>query len=280
MPRVTTPAGVEIHYETVGAGPPLLLISGTGHDHTFWSNQLPALSPHYTCTVFDNRGVGQSSVPPTGYTLADMADDALAVLDATAGDSAGSSTAGGPAHIMGFSMGGHIAQELALAHPDRVRSLGLHHTWTKPCPHLVAFQTARRVMASLDDMRSLAEYSVIGLHAHPYYDEHAADIEAKKRWIIENSGPAAGWLGQLDACIVGDTSERLSAIRVPTLVTASDLDILAHPHHAQEIHQRITGSQLVILPGNGHVSLIEDPDTFAGICLSFLQKQDPDPAAK
>ena len=118
------------------------------------------------------------------------------------------------------------------------------------------------------------------VHAHPYYDNHAADVEAKKRWIIENSGPAAGWLGQLDACIVGDTSDRLSAIRVPTIVTASDLDILAHPHHAQEIHERIAGSEIVILKGNGHVALIEDPDTFADICLSFLRKHEPQLVAK
>ena len=271
MPRTTTPAGIEINYETVGSGPPLLLISGTGHDRNFWINQLPAFSPHFTCIVFDNRGVGESSVPPTGYSLADMADDALAVLDATHS---------GPAHVMGFSMGGHISQELALRYPDRVLSLGLHHTWTKPCPFITAFQTARRVMANDGDMQSLAEYSVLGLHAHPYYDNHAADVEAKKRWIIENSGPAAGWLGQLDACIVGDTSDRLSAIRVPTIVTASDLDILAHPHHAQEIHERIAGSEIVILKGNGHVALIEDPDTFADICLSFLRKHEPQLVAK
>jgi pimeloyl-ACP methyl ester carboxylesterase len=173
-------------------------------------------------------------------------------------------------------MGGHIAQELTLHHPDRVRSLGLHHTWTKQCDFITAFQTARRRMAAAGDMQSLAEYSVLGLHAHAYYDEHGTDIEAKKRWIIENSGPAAGWHGQLDACIVADTSDRLSAIRVPTIVTASDLDLLAHPHHAHEIHERIAGSEIVILKGNGHVSLIEDPDTFAAICLSFLRKHTPE----
>lgn len=266
MPTATTPAGIEIYYETAGSGPPLLLISGTGHDHSFWANQLGDFTPHFTCIVFDNRGVGRSSVPEPGYSLGDMADDALAVLDAVQGDEHE------PAHVMGFSMGGHISQELCLRYPERVCSLGLHHTWTKNCPLTVGFQKARRVMASAGDMRSLAEYSVIGLHAHTYFDAHADEIEAKKRWIIENSGPAKGWLGQLEACIVADTSERLGAIRVPTLVSASDQDILAHPHHAEEIRDGIAGAEMVILAGNGHVALIEDPERFADICLSFLRR--------
>ena len=97
MPVAKTPGDVNIHYEIQGDGPPLLLISGTGHDHTFWSGQLPLFERAYTCYVFDNRGMGRSSVPRPGYSLADMADDAVAVLDDAGIDRA---------HVMGFRWAG------------------------------------------------------------------------------------------------------------------------------------------------------------------------------
>ena len=81
-----------------------------------------------------------------------------------------------------------------------------------------------------------------------------------------------GWAGQLDACLGGDTYDRLPQIAVPTLVTASTLDILAGPDYAAEIHGRIGGAELVIIEGTGHVALIERPDEFAAICLDFLRR--------
>ena len=264
MPRITTPHGIEIAYESVGAGPPLLLISGTGHDRTFWSNQLPTFAPHYTCITFDNRGVGQSSAPSPGYSLADMAQDARAVLDAAGAESA---------HVMGFSMGGHIAQELCLAHPQRVRSLGLHHTWTKPCPHLTGLPDrprghGRRRRYAFPRRVQPPRPPRPPLLRRP----RRRDRRQKPLAHRALRTPPQGWLGQLQACIAADTSDRLAAIRVPTLVTASDLDILAHTHHAHEIHQRIPGAELVILQGNGHVALIEDPQAFSRLCLDFLQR--------
>ncbi|MBT5368827.1 MAG: alpha/beta fold hydrolase, partial [Nitrospinaceae bacterium] len=82
MPVAKALGGVELRYEITGEGPPLLLVSGTGHDRTFWSGQLPFFERGFRCVVFDNRGVGDSSAPPPGYSLADMADDAVAILDA------------------------------------------------------------------------------------------------------------------------------------------------------------------------------------------------------
>lgn len=263
MAKTTTKSGVTIRYEISGDGPPLLLISGTGHDYTFWAGQLPAFEKEFRCVVFDNRGMGESSAPPPGYSLADMADDAAAVLDAAGIDAA---------HVMGFSMGGHIAQELCLRHPQRVLSLGLHHTWTKSCARLQSFQLARRGMAERGEMEAMAELSLLALHAHDYFDLHAGEIEAKKQWLIESSGPSHGWAGQLEACLHGDTSDRLDQIHVPTIVTGSELDMLSAPHHAHEIHERIDGAEIVILQGTGHVALIERPDEFARICLAFLQQ--------
>jgi 3-oxoadipate enol-lactonase len=262
--------GVSINYEIHGDGPPLILISGTGHDLTFWGGQVPFFEKEFRTIVFDNRGVGRSSVPQPGYTLADMADDATHVLD-----SAGIDTA----HIMGFSMGGHIAQELTLNHPDRVLSLGIHHSWTRNGARLRKFQETRRYLAENDQRVALAELSMLALHASAYYDAHVDEMEAHRRFLLEASPVNAGWIGQLEACIAGDTYERLPKIAVPTLVTCSELDLIASPHLSAEIHARISGSRLEVMQGTGHVSLMEAPEEFANICLAFLREVTGQPNA-
>ena len=261
MPVTGPRDGVAIHYESHGEGPPLILISGTGHDLNFWSGQLPFFAPEFRTVVFDNRGVGGSSVPPAGYSLADMADDAVHVLDHAGIDSA---------HVMGFSMGGHIAQELAINHSHRVHSLAIHHSWTRNGARLKKFQETRRYLAENDQRVALTELSMLALHASAYYDAHAEEMEAHRRFLLEQSPVNAGWIGQLEACIKGDTYDRLPQIGVPTLITCSELDVIAAPHLSQMIHERIAGSQLRILEGTGHVALMEAPEAFAHICLEFL----------
>lgn len=270
MPVTKLRDGIAIHYESHGNGPPLILVSGTGHDLTFWSGQLPFFAPEFQTIVFDNRGVGGSSVPPAGYSLADMADDAAHVLDDAGIDSA---------HVMGFSMGGHIAQELALNYPDRVLSLGIHHSWSRNGARLKKFQETRRYLAEHDQRVALTELSMLALHASAYYDDHADEMEAHRNFLLEQSPVNAGWIGQLEACIKGDTYDRLPQIKVPTLVTCSELDVIAAPHLSQMIHKRIAGSQLQILKGTGHVALMEAPEKFARICLDFLRSLPPEQSA-
>ncbi len=261
MPVTDSRDGVAIHYECHGDGPSLVLISGTGHDLSFWSGQVPFFAPEFRTIVFDNRGVGGSSVPSPGYSLADMADDAAHVLDDAGLDSA---------HVMGFSMGGHIAQELALNHPHRVLSLGIHHSWARNGARLKKFQETRRYLAEHDQRVALTELSMLALHASAYYDAHAEEMEDHRRFLLEQSPVNAGWIGQLEACINGDTYDRLPQIEVPTLITCSELDVIAAPHLSQMIHERIARSQLRILKGTGHVALMEAPEEFAQICLEFL----------
>jgi pimeloyl-ACP methyl ester carboxylesterase len=267
MPMTPPEHDVALNYEVHGdAGAPLLLISGTGHDLGFWSGQIPHFAAVFRTIVFDNRGVGRSSMPPRGHKLADMADDAARVLDA-----AGIARA----HVMGFSMGGHIAQELTLNHPERVASLGVHHSWARNSPRLRDFQSTRLYLAEHDQRVALAELSMLALHSHDYYNAHADEMARHRAFLLERSPVNAGWIGQLEACLTGDTWDRLPAIAVPTLVTCSDLDIIAAPHHAREIADRIPGARLVELTGTGHVALMEDPDGFAALCLEFLREQSP-----
>ena len=173
---------------------------------------------------------------------------------------------------MGFSMGGHIAQELTLNHRARVLSLGIHHSWTRNGARLKKFQETRLYLARNDQRVALAEISMLALHASAYYDAHVAEMDAHRQFLLEKSPVNAGWIGQLEACIVGDTYDRLPTINVPTLITCSNLDLIASPHLSAEIHAKIPGSELKILEGTGHVALMEDPDGFAEVCLEFLRR--------
>ncbi len=266
MPVAKSSSGININYEITGGGPPLLLISGTGHDLTFWGRQLDMLGRHFQCITFDNRGVGRSSAPEPGYSLADMAGDAAAVLDHAIPARAGVARA----HVMGFSMGGHIAQELALARPGMIISLGIHHSWAAPDPRLTSFQATRKALAERGMRDALADVSLLALFEQGYYQAHLDDMAARRVAMIGQMGDLKGWIGQLEACIHGDTAARLGAITAPTLVTASDRDMIVATHRAEEIQGAIAGARLVVMAGTGHVALIERPDEFAGICLDFL----------
>lgn len=261
MPLLSVRDNVEIYYEKVGTGFPLLLISGTGHDHRFWSGQLEALSAKYTCIVADNRGIGKSSIPEPGYTLADMAHDLTEIMD---------HLGFAEFHLMGFSMGGHMAQEIAINHPERVRKLGLHHTWSRCDAHLRDFQSIRLRLAQQDDLRTLFDLSFFSLYSPAYHQQNEAALERKKSEMMQQVGSLQGWAGQLQACITGDTYERLSLIQSPTLVTCSEMDFIVPVHLSKEIAERIEGSELKVLKGTGHVALIEQPDIFAKLCIDFL----------
>ena len=173
MPIASLRDNVEINYQCHADGAPLLLISGTGHDLTFWSGQVPLFERNFRVVVFDNRGVGRSSVPAIGYTLADMADDAAGVLAAEGIERA---------HVMGFSMGGHIAQELALNHPDLVASLGIHHSWTRAHTRLTLFQAARKRMAEAGDRAALIDISLMALFSSAYFDARGPEMVTRRQW--------------------------------------------------------------------------------------------------
>lgn len=265
MPTTETAGGASIYYETQGGGPPLLLLSGTGHDHTFWDGQLPFFTPEFTVLTVDNRGVGRTRVPDHDYSLADMADDAAAVLDAE-GIAA--------ANVMGFSQGGHIAQELTLRHPQKVTSLGIHHSWARMCPRLRDFQTLRKILAEKGDRDSLVRVSLLALHAPEYYKNAGDEIDAHRQFLVENSPPNEGWVGQLSACLASDTFDRLGNISVPTLVTTSQFDLTVPSYHSREIAAEIADAEFVMLEKSGHVALMETPEAFANVCVDFLGRKD------
>src|SRR4051812_18515403 len=215
-----------IYWTETGAGDPLLLIMGLGATHEWWNRLLPVVAPRFRTILFDNRGVGRSDTPPGPYSIPEMADDAAAVLDAAGVESA---------HVFGASMGGMIAQELALRHPTRVRSLILGCTarggrQSVPASREVAAALGARASMSREDaMWAMAPYI---FDAATPRERIVEDLNVRLGATMTNEG----YFAQLQAIRAwSGTFDRLAAIAMPTLVVHGETDQLVPPENGRII---------------------------------------------
>ena len=264
MPKVRV-GEVELHYQDVGDGEPLLLIMGFGGDITAWAFQIPDFAARYRVIAFDNRGVGQSDAPDHPYTTRMMADDALGLMDALGVDRA---------HVLGVSMGGMIAQELVLARPERVSSLHLACTFARPDPYVLALNAAWREMRLGLGRESTLRTLGLWLVSPTTYADRPELIEALLQNSHANPYPQSlvGFLRQGEAVAGHDALDRLPAVRCPTLVTVAEDDILVPSRFARQIVARIPGAELKLVPGAGHGYFLERPDVFNELSLEFIAR--------
>lgn len=267
--------GIELHYEEHGTGDPLLLIMGLAADSLAWIFQLPAFAEHYRTIVFDNRGVGRSSKPSGPYTIPQMADDARALLDQLGVDRA---------HVLGVSMGGMIAQELALRSPERVRSLVLACTYAKPDEgvgrqleaSLTLFGGSRGPNGEIQVDLSQLDPMTFFQHLLPsVFNAQFIMAELPKLMQVFSGALQFGFsmdaiLAQVAATQSHDAVERLAHITAPTLVLTGDADLLIPPHNSELLAARIPGAKLVTIPGGSHGFNFETPDLFNRAVLEFL----------
>jgi pimeloyl-ACP methyl ester carboxylesterase len=255
----TGDAGAEIYWERSGAGEPLLLIQGMSGTHVTWGEPfLSHLRPDFDCVVFDNRGIGNSAEVEAPFTIADLAADAIAVMDA-----AGLATA----HVLGISMGGMVAQELALAHPDRVRSLTLGCTYSGgPGSSLIAPEDAGPLLEAMSsgnlDRALDAMYAVNLSPGFRAEESHLADFIAMAKAV-----PARQQTVQLQLGAIGghDTQSRLADITSPTLVIHGTEDKMIPVANGKLIASLIPGARLELLDGVGHMFWWEQPERSAGL---------------
>jgi 3-oxoadipate enol-lactonase len=255
MPRVpkTGDAGTEIYWERSGAGEPLLLIQGMSGTRVTWGEPfLSALRPDFDCVVFDNRGVGDSDLTETPFTITDLAADALAVMDA-----AGLETA----HVLGISMGGMTAQELALDHPDRIRSLTLGCTYPGgPGSSLISQEDAVPLLEAMSsgelDRALRAMYAVNLSSGFRANESHFEDFTEMAKAL-----PARQQTIQLQLGAIGghDTQARLAEIAAPTLVIHGTEDKMIPVANGELIASLIPDARLEILDGVGHMFWWEQP---------------------
>ena len=266
MPYTDAP-GFRMYYEEHGSGFPLLLINGLGSDHLEWLHQLPAFAAHGRVVVFDNRGTGKTDVPPGPYTTAQMADDAASLLRAL----------GIPrAHVLGVSLGGMIAQEVALRHPDLVDGLVLGCTGPggKLSIHPSPEAMAAFAIAKGEDPEAELRRMLPFLYTDACIRERPGEIEGFVRRRLDHPTPPEGYLAQLSAAVIHDASSRLGNIRARTLVITGDADRLVNWENSLRLAGRIPGAMLVVLPGAPHRLFAETADDFNREVLSFLQNGD------
>ncbi len=255
--------GAKIYFQVRGEGPPLVLLMGFGADGSVWEKHAAVYAQYFQCILIDNRGVGKSDAPAGPYTTAMMAQDTINVMDDLHIDSA---------QVAGISMGGAIAQELAILYSNRVNALVLVSTWPRFNNYAkTVYKNLKklRVTSTPEDFMELLQ---LWIFAPPYYEKHLDDLKDAQMSAANNPKPQsrAGFEGQLDACIHHDTVDRLQSIKVPTLITVGLMDIFTPPAFSQILHDKIEGSVMVEFPEGGHVHHWEDLIKFNKSTLNFL----------
>lgn len=251
----------DIAYDVVGTGDPLLLIMGLGADSKMWMLQTPTFAEHLTCITFDNRGVGESSIPDGPYSTEQMAGDALAVLDAVGVDRA---------HVLGISLGGAIAQQLALKAPERVRSLVLAATWAEPNAYTARMARVGRIIAGLGH-DALVRASMLWLFSPPVLIDNPKFVDDVETLALQFAPNPDAFLRQLDAVEGHDSSASLAGLDLPTRVLVASRDIMVPPELGRRIASLIPSAELLELEG-AHAFNFESVDAFNQAVLEFVQR--------
>jgi pimeloyl-ACP methyl ester carboxylesterase len=256
---------INIYCELSGTGQPLLLIRGLGS----WCGTMRPLSDSlaasYRVISFDNRCVGRSSQPQEPFTIADMADDTAALLDALEIERA---------HVFGVSLGGMIAQELALRHPSRVIKLALGCTHAGPRTAVRSPDWATKMFVESRDMPrpEALRHSIPLLFAAKTVEDQGQLVEETLAVMANNDQPKSSYLLQLGAVMKHDTFDRLSGIPHHTMVLTGTEDTLIDPANSRTIADRIPHSQLMELPGTGHLFFIEQPLDVSRALIKFFRE--------
>jgi 3-oxoadipate enol-lactonase len=245
---------MSIAWERTGSGAPLLLIHGLGYARWGWEPVVEPLSRSFDVLLFDNRGVGGSDAPPGPYTTGEMAGDALQVLDEAGVERA---------HVVGTSLGGMIAQELALAAPERVDRLVLVCTLPGSAR---SFPMPAQTVRLMEARATLREYVENSLDPDPRPELVDRILEHR----VATAQPFEPWAAQAAAGAGFDAYDRLASLATPTLVIHGDGDVVVDPRNAEPLGELIPDVRVKIYPGCGHLLMWQEPDVFVRDLEDFL----------
>lgn len=252
--------GIDIAYDDVGTGLPVVFLHGFPHNRTLWAPQLGGLMTRARCIAPDLRGFGESEIRGP-YSMDRYADDVIAMLDALQIERA---------VIAGLSMGGYVAFALWRRHRERVRALILADT--RPGADTDEAKAKRREMIALARAKgsgAVGDAQIGGMVGKTTRERHPDIADAIHRMLTV--APVEGVVGALEAMIERpDSTPMLETIDVPTLIIVGDEDVLTPPQEARTMHARIAGSHLEILESAGHVSNVERPAAFNHVVSEFL----------
>jgi 3-oxoadipate enol-lactonase len=268
MMRRASVNGVSLAYDTRGSGPPLVLIMGYRLNSAAWPAELVrVLAERFTLLLFDNRGTGLSDKPTSGYALSNMADDVIGLMDHLGIHHS---------YVLGYSMGGAIAQDLVCRHPDRVSSLVLFATFCGGPRTAFARPAVMSLMHDLDGMTPAeAARRVWTVTYEPGYLAANLDkVECQMLLEIENPTPLHAADLQFQAFADFDSSRALPGVRTRTLILTGDKDQLIPPQNSKVLADLIPGARIVFLRGRGHRALWEASGECAALIADFLEKRE------
>ncbi len=257
-------SGIELYFEEHGSGLPLLLIQGLSYATPMWSWQIQDLKRDFRVIVFDNRGSGQSSKPDIPYTLPLFAKDSVSLMSALGIAQAA---------VLGISMGGLIAQEIAVAFPERVSHLILccapygGGAGSQPDPETVSYLLQYQEQATDDVCRLEIAYGT----APGFSERHPDRVEKLVEFKKKSRPPRFAYLRQLMSAVGYENESRLRKINFPTLILAGKKDRIISPSIAEQLHELIPGSQIHFFADAGHHPHIEEPEEFNACVRNFLK---------
>ncbi len=257
-------AGAKLYYEIHGDGPPLLLITGLGGSCRGWlALQVPAFAAAHRTLIYDHRGVGESEEPGQPYSIADLADDAAALLESLGIERA---------HVLGSFMGGMVAQELALRHPERVDRLVLVGTYARPdAKRRLLIETWLDLAQQKAPPERLLRERVLWTLTDETFEQR--DLVEQMLEGYRNAGFPLSFESlerQCRACLAHDTSARLAELARPTLVVCGEQDALTPPRLHRELVAALPDAHLVTIPSAAHLVMVEAAERFNDTVLQFL----------
>ncbi|HEY7247872.1 MAG TPA: pyrimidine utilization protein D [Xanthobacteraceae bacterium] len=251
----------ELFYERHGAGTPVLLAPGLGGVGSYWNPNLEAFSERHQVITHDHRGTGQSSRSSIRYSVDQMSDDLLRLMDHLGIERA---------HLVGHSTGGAIGQTIAVTHPERLISLVIYASWTRADPFFRRVFEARRTLLTDAGGAAYVRSTAVFLYPDWWINENIALLEER-----ENAGmpvfPGPEIVAsRIDAIVNFDRTAELGSIRTPTLVICAKDDFLTPPYFSQELARLIPGAELLLLERGGHCASETDLRAFNQAVLSFI----------
>jgi len=253
--------GAELYHEIHGSGPPLFLVAGLGGDGRFWTDHVPELAQRFTVVVHDHRGAGRSTLSRIDYSVAQMADDALQLIDGLGFDKI---------HWCGHSTGGAMGQVLAIEHPERIAKLVLSATWARTDAFFRRLFEARALMLRALGPAAYQKSSALALHAPFWIRDHDAELAAAEARASEIIPVPEIVLSRIAAIVAHDRRDQLQKVRCPTLAICARDDMVTPLYFTEELVRSISNARAYVLPDGGHFYTGVHGAEFRRVMTAFL----------
>jgi aminoacrylate hydrolase len=261
MPQIKI-GDAELYYEIHGSGDPLVLVTGLGGNASYWALQVPMFAKDFKVVVYDHRGSGRSTMSPISYSVDQMTADVVALMDALEIERA---------HFVGHSLGGAIAQVMAIEHPDRMRSLVISSSWTAADPYFRRLFEVRRRILEDSGVGSYFRSVTLSLYPCRYIADNFDAAKDTEEMMIASAPPVAVIKSKIEAVLSFDRTADLGRIAIPTMVDCARDDIITPSYFSEELARFIPGAILAIHDDGAHSTPITIPETYHRHVHEFIE---------